>query len=97
MPFSVDTRSGQHHDMRDKLVPFNHQSMKFNVSTNTSPHVAILVTDGWIQMKVFFVGTKDMLDFTFCKACSLHFHFLGEYSKLERVETMSTRSKININ
>jgi len=26
---------------------------------------------------------------------TLHFHFLGEYSKLDRVKTMGTRGKIN--
>ena len=94
MPFSVDTRSGQHHDMRDKLVPFNHQSRKFNVSTYTSPHVAILVTDGWIQI-VLFLPKKTCFVLHFLKNGTLHFHFLCEYSKLDRVKPMGTPGRIN--
>ena len=33
----------------------------------------------------------------FRKAGILHFHFLGEYSNLDKVKTMGTRGKININ
>ena len=29
------------------------------------------------------------------EAGTLHFHFMGEYSKLDRVKTMGTRGKIN--
>jgi len=29
------------------------------------------------------------------KAGTLHFHFMGKYSKLDRVKTMGTRGKIN--
>jgi len=29
------------------------------------------------------------------KAGTLRFHFMGEYSKLDRVKTMGTRGKIN--
>jgi len=37
----------------------------FNVSfTFTSPHTVILVTDGWIQIKVILLG-EDKLGFTF--------------------------------
>jgi len=31
----------------------------------------------------------------FSEAGTLHFHFIGEYSKLDRVKTMGTRGKIN--
>jgi len=31
----------------------------------------------------------------FPKAGTLHFHFLGEYSKLDREKTRGTRDKIN--
>ena len=31
----------------------------------------------------------------FWKACTPHFHFMGEYSKHNRVKTMGTRGKVN--
>jgi len=34
--------------------------------------------------------TKKMTSFP-----KLHFHFMGEYSKLDKVKTMGTRGKIN--
>jgi len=62
---STNAHSRQHHDMRGKLFPFNQQSMRFNVSfTSTSPHTAILVTDGWSgglkQRKVLFTSEEEI-------------------------------------
>jgi len=79
MPFSADAHSLRHHGMTGKLFPFNEQLMRLNVSfTSTSPHSAILVTDGWILTKVLLnisvveklkkklkIGEEDMFGFTF--------------------------------
>jgi len=39
--------------------------------------------------------TRDDKQRHFQKAGTLHFHFLGEYSKLDSMKTMSTCRKIN--
>jgi len=50
-----------------------------SVRTPCSPHVAILVTDGWIQI-VLFLLKKTCFVLHFLKDGTLHFHFLCEYS-----------------
>jgi len=65
-----------------------------SVRTPCSPHVAILVTDGWIQI-VLFLLKKTCFVLHFLKNGTLHFHFLCEYSKLDRVKPMGTPGRIN--
>jgi len=58
--------SGRYCDMRSKLLLFSQPLMRFNVRfTSTSPHTAILLTDGSIQIIVLFIVEKDTFGFTF--------------------------------
>jgi len=60
-----------HTPARGKLLLFKQQSVRFNINfMSISPHTAILVKDGWIQIKVLFIGAegnKTSSVLRFCK------------------------------
>jgi len=68
---------------------FSHRSAQPSVKINVSKTLIVKnqTVIGRLQLSHIHVMTK--------KPGTLHFHFMGEYSKLDRVKMIGTRGKIN--